>query len=176
MSSRTLLPLAGTLLVACSPHVPGTAEDLHTQYVDTDVVHMALDVSLADRSAEATLTVAAPSGRVAFEAAGLDVASVTAEGEPVPFEKDAAGLLWVDTNAEELVVRYQFEQRSNGDGWLTSGSTLLWPYHCGNLFPCNSDPRDGATFELAVHDAPEPLVFPTTVKLESPTYVLAWAQ
>jgi aminopeptidase N len=164
------------LASACSSQEPGLSASNHTQYVDTDIVHMALDVSLADQDATAVLTVAQQgASRVAFEAVGLEVAEVTAAGEPVAFEKDEAGLLWVEYSAEEISVRYHFEEQNNGNGWLTSGSTLVWPYHCGNLFPCNSDPRDGATFELAVHNAPDKLVFADSVTTESPTYVLAWA-
>ena len=34
------------------------------------------------------------------------------------------------------------------------GYSLLWPYHCGNLFPCHSQPRDGTTLSLAVTGVP----------------------
>ena len=30
---------------------------------------------------------------------------------------------------------------SNADGLLPGGSTVIWPYYCGNLFPCHSPAR-----------------------------------
>jgi hypothetical protein len=31
-------------------------------------------------------------------------------------------------------------------GASAGGYTLIWPYYCGNLFPCHSLPADGTTF------------------------------
>lgn len=163
------------LASACGAQDVGVADESHTEHVDTDVVHVALEVSLAAREATARIDMAPRSGATALEAGGLDVTEVVANGEPVSFDKDEQGHLIVDTDAEQITVRYAFHEQHDGDGWLASGSTLLWPYHCGNLFPCNSDPNDGLTFELEVGDAPQPLIYPSQVATDTPAYVLAWA-
>lgn len=178
MSSRTrhvsFAVACAVVTSACSAPDVGSGDLAHTARVDTDVVHVSLDVSLAAREATARIVMAPRDGATLLEAGGLDVTEVEADGEPLAFEKDGEGRLVVDTDAEQITVRYGFAEQSDG-GWLTSGSTLLWPYHCGNLFPCNSDPSDGLTFELAVGDAPQPLIHPSQVGTDTPAYVLAWA-
>ena len=50
-----------------------------------------------------------------------------------------------------LVVEYAFADHDDFDGWMPAqGVSFLWPYFCGNLFPCKSDPADGVTFAMAV--------------------------
>ena len=58
------------------------------------------------------------------------------------------GKLLVSNVRGALVVEYAFEQHTNADGLLPGGSTVIWPYFCGNLFPCHSQPADGTTFTL----------------------------
>ena len=47
-----------------------------------------------------------------------------------------------------LVVEYGFAQHTKPTACLPGGSTVIWPYFCGNLFPCHSQPADGTTFTL----------------------------
>jgi aminopeptidase N len=52
----------------------------------------------------------------------------------------------------------------------------LWPYFCGNLFPCHSQPRDGMTMSLNVTGVPAGKVAVWTPSFtEAPAYQLAWA-
>jgi aminopeptidase N len=57
------------------------------------------------------------------------------------------------------------------------GFTLLWPYYCGNLFPCRSNPADGTTFTLALTGVPagQVAVYPAAIATEAPSYQIAWA-
>src|SRR5207244_137391 len=56
-------------------------------------------------------------------------------------------------------------------------STLIWPYYCGNLFPCHSSLGDGITFSVKVTGAPmgQTTIVPGPVTLPSPSYMVAWA-
>jgi aminopeptidase N len=55
--------------------------------------------------------------------------------------------------------------------------TLIWPYHCGNVFPCHTDPGDGMVFDLQLENVPEGQVaiFPDRIETDAPSYMLAWA-
>src|SRR5258706_2568494 len=41
---------------------------------------------------------------------------------------------------------FAFNYHEGFTGASKNGFTLLWPYYCGNLFPCHSQPGDGPTF------------------------------
>jgi aminopeptidase N len=59
----------------------------------------------------------------------------------------------------------------------TEQLTFLWPYFCGNLFPCKSDPADGVAFTLKVTGAAAGMtaVYPTSIPADAPSYMPAIA-
>lgn len=78
-----------------------------------------------------------------------------------------------------LVVSYSFNTQASffpGGGWLGQ-YTFTWPYYCGNLFPCRSNPAEGTTFSLNVQGVPagSKAVYPSTIETEAPAYMLAIA-
>lgn len=147
-----------------------------------DILHTALDISLASLSGSARIEVAgSDSGAASFEAQGLEILAVSdADGAPLEHElvdgRLDVGLPPSDA-PQSLVVDYTFGLQTELDGLLDQGSTLLWPYFCGNLFPCKSAPDDGLTFELTVRDGPEgtTTVFPMGIETDAPSYMIAWA-
>lgn len=132
---------------------------------------MSLTVSLTQQRATATLQMAG-NDPVSLDAHGLQIHDVRVDGHTVPWSHDEGTLVVGDHQA--LEIDYAFEQRSSSDGWLSTGTTLLWPYHCGNLFPCNPDPRDGLRFELHIDESD--VVYPAAVATEAPAYMLGWAR
>lgn len=154
------------------------AEDL-----SRDILHTALDVDLATKTGTATITLAPSQGTGAsFEAAGLEITAVRGAAGPLNFAVAAdAGRLDVGVPASDepatVIVEYGFKQQKVFEGLMAGGSTLVWPYWCGNLFPCHSDPADGMTFALSVAGAPagSTTVRPTLVEVDTPSYVLGWA-
>lgn len=146
-----------------------------------DLLATALDVDLATRTATAKIRLSGASAKgVSFESQGLGIDSVEDASGSLPFQM-VDGRLDVslpDSASEvELTVRYRFEQKSSFDGLLSGGATFVWPYFCGNLFPCKSDPSDGLSFALDVHGAPsgKTVVFPKSIEADAPSYMLAWA-
>jgi aminopeptidase N len=76
-----------------------------------------------------------------------------------------------------LTIEYRYQDHGGFQGASPAGYTLLWPYHCGNLFPCKSDPADGLRFDLALSGV-EPgkvALFPATIAADAPSYMIAWA-
>src|SRR5262249_35022939 len=74
-----------------------------------------------------------------------------------------------------IIVKYKFSShgKSDFDGWMGgSGVTFLWPYFCGNLFPCKSDPADGLTVTMHVTGVENGLtaVYPATIPGAAPSY------
>lgn len=148
-----------------------------------DILHTALDVSLTTLTAQARIELAGSttSSAASFEASGLTITEVTdGDGEPLEHAIVDGRLdvgLAPSAQPQTLVVDYAFGVQAQFDGLLEGGSTLLWPYHCHNLFPCKSTPDDGLTFELSVAGAPagQTTVFPPAIAPDAPSYMVAWA-
>ncbi len=145
-----------------------------------DIERTALEVDVASRSATARMELAeSRTGRLTVEAGDLDIHSVRGRNRALPFTREGK-LLHVelgDDAIRTLTFEYDFRQHDDFDGLLASGSTNVWPYHCGNLYPCNSSPSDGLRFSLALRGVPrgQQAIFPTAIERNVPTYTLAWA-
>lgn len=146
-----------------------------------DMLSTVLDVDLAARTASARVRLDPKGGpSVSLEAKGLAIKSVKSPAGPLSFEVEA-GTLKIELPASsapaELVIDYGFEVRSSFDGLLAGGATFVWPYFCGNLFPCKSDPSDGLELSLNVKGAPagQTVVYPKSIAADAPSYMLAWA-
>lgn len=145
-----------------------------------DIVDTTLAVDVAARTATATITLA-PSTSVgaSFEIGDLVIGAVRLGTAP---------LLWTDTGDQldlgvppstgplVVTIDYAWQTHGDSDGVSPNGYTLTWPYWCGNVFPCKSDPSDGTTFHLQVTGAAatSTIIFPTTIATEAPAYMAAW--
>ena len=100
---------------------------------------------------------------------GADLAHAAAAGRLALALPRAAGPLTVD-------VAYRWRPHPF-QGASAAGFTVVWPYFCGNLFPCHSAPADGTTFALALAGVPagKTAVFPAAIATPAPAYQLAWA-
>ena len=129
---------------------------------DQDVVSAALSFDVSTLAARAELVVRPAGGVVRLDARGLEVHGVWVDGDPTEPEDDG-GWLVVDAEADPVTVRvdYTFPERgpSQFDGWMPGhGVSFLWPYYCGNLYPCDPDIRDGLRFTLEVTGVAEGLI------------------
>jgi aminopeptidase N len=156
--------------------LPSPAENL-----GRDILHTALSVDLATMRATATITLAPSNGTAAsFEAAGLSIDAVKSAAGPLLFAVNG-GRLDVGVPAGDVpatvIIDYGFEQQKLFEGLMSNGATLVWPYFCGNLFPCHSDPADGTTFSLDVKGTPagSTTVFAPSIAVSAPSYQVAWA-
>ena len=149
---------------------------------DRDLLHMDLAVDLDALSAVATITVAASSAEgLSLEVQGLTISAVSIDG-CVPDWQVTDGQLHLGVPVADedpvLTVAYSFAVQSDYDGWLARDLTFTWPYFCGNLFPCHSDPADGLSMDLTVTTASEGdvVVYPPSIPADAPSYQLAWAR
>jgi aminopeptidase N len=150
--------------------VPDTSRDI----LDTT---LAIDVSAHTATASVTLA-ASPSTGASFEIGDLDIRSVR-HGE--------ADLTWVDrgttldvmvpSSTEPLVltIEYAWHWHASSDGVSAAGYTVTWPYWCGNVFPCRSEPSDGTTFHLNVTGVEAGrAIYPSEILAPAPPYMAAW--
>ena len=145
-----------------------------------DILSTALAFDLEKKTATARIALAAATrAGASLDVHGIKVSAVSdGDGNPIAY-KLAQGRLDVDLPADgehTVVVSFTFFEHAGQQGLGAGGETLTWPYFCGNLFPCKSDPSDGLTFELELSGLPEgkQAVFPAQIPADGPSYMLAW--
>ena len=159
---------------SAGPIPPG--EDLIRDIVSTD-----LAVDLAAMTATATITLAPSSSQGAsFEIGDLEVTAVRHGTTELQFADRGDQIdIGVPATTEPLVlaIDYRFLSHNGFNGADPDGFTFVWPYYCGNLFPCHSAPPDGTTFRLALTGVPDGsvAVYPTSIDSPAPSYQIAWA-
>jgi aminopeptidase N len=169
------------VLVGCASEPADTPDDedwLDGKGDGASAVNIAethLDVDIAAKTAVATIELER-NGNVSLEAGGLTITDVTDNRGHRRFTlRD--GKLRVSNVYAPLVITYAFAQHSMADGLLPGGSTVVWPYFCGNLFPCHSQPADGTTFTLSLEGVPagKTAIYPEAIETDAPPYMIAWA-
>src|SRR5688572_27158850 len=154
MRALWLIPL----LLACAEQPTEDLDD--EEWLDgkgdgasgVNIAETQLDVDIAAKTAVATIELER-NGNVALEVGGLTITGVT-DNRGNRRYKILNGKLLVSRVYGPLVISYSFSEHSMADGLLPGGSTVVWPYFCGNLFPCHSQPADGTKFTLAIDGVP----------------------
>ncbi len=193
MSCRLLLVL-GLLVPACgddaggSPDAPVSIEPTANPAREVLDTKLAYDVTALSATALITFAPSTEPGAT-LEVGDLTIHSVTHGGGPLAFTAVTAPGTMLHANDhtidlalpasdEPLVVTIAFLYKNHAgfEGAATAGFTLVWPYHCGNLFPCHSNPDDGLTMSLELTGLPagKMAVFPPALT-EAPSYQLAWS-
>ncbi len=159
----------------------GAPDATPAQGHDRDLGETRLSLDLTTHLASASIDVRGGAPDTAtFEIGDLTIMSVKQGAADLPFTAEG-GTLAVDIGAgpATLDIAYTFADHSMFDGWdpapAGTGYSLLWPYFCGNLFPCDSRPVDGSPFTLDITGVPAGMtaVYPTTIPGEAPSYMPA---
>jgi aminopeptidase N len=182
---RALIALnAAWVFAACGSKTPPDAPDAAplapTPNPGREIVDTRLAFDVTALSATATLTFG-PSANpgATLEVGDLVIESVKIDATDVAFAiADRKLDLALPASDQPLPVTFTYSYKPHsGFSGATASFTFLWPYYCGNLFPCHSDPSDGTTFTLDVTGVPagKTAIFPTGVSNEAPSYQVAWA-
>ena len=145
------------------------------EVIDT---RLAFDVTAMTATATVTFGASATPGAT-VEVGDLVIDSVRIGGTAIDSARTGAKLdlaLPASDGPTPVEFAYQWKPKANFDGASSGGFTFVWPYFCGNLFPCHSDPSDGTTFTLDVTGVPASsmAVFAPAIT-EAPAYQVAWA-
>lgn len=109
-----------------------------------DITDTRLAFDVTARSGSATITFAASAMPGAtLEVADLMLDSVRSGGVDLAFAADATlKTINLALSASEqpgvVEIAFRYRNHSGFQGAVTEGYTFLWPYYCGNLFPCHS--------------------------------------
>jgi len=138
-----------------------------------------LHVDVGDMTGEASIWFEpSRSKTVSLEASGLAIDDVYDDDGSVPWEVRLGALHIAHVAASGPIhIDYHFKREKQGEGLAKNGSTVLWPYFCGNLFPCRSGPADGMQFEMQVsgYASTSKAIYPEELIADAPSYTLAFA-
>lgn len=152
-----------------------------------DILTTGLELDLTLHTGKATIALAgsATSKAASFEIGDLTINKVYDDQGPLEFATKSGKIgaqldIGVPSGAGDakIVIEYAFTPHTQFDGWLEQEQlSFLWPYFCGNLFPCKSDPADGAAFTIKVTGAAAGMtaVFPASIPADAPSYMPAIA-
>lgn len=154
----------------------GSAQDIRT-------THLALDVGALTGLSTLVVQPAEGADAVFLDTSGLTLSSVKVSGaDATPEPSGALTRIPVGAAASPvtLEIGYSFPPRTVAefDGWMPElGVSFVWPYFCGNLFPCNPSMEDGVTFTMDVTGVDPGLtaIFPKTTVSDAPAYMPALA-
>jgi aminopeptidase N len=161
---------------------PPASEDLTRDILTTD---LELDLTTLKGKATITLAASATSKGASFEIGDLDITKVSDDLGALQFAtKSGKHGSQLDVGVPEgaaaakIVVEYAFKDHTMFDGWMAKEQvSFLWPYFCGNLFPCKSDPADGVAFTMKItgEAAGMTAVYPAVIPSDAPSYMPAVA-
>ena len=183
MRARLLVLLAAS--AACGgknmPAVDAPGAVTPTPNPGRQVTDTRLSFDVSQMTGTATITLApSPTPGASLEVGDLQIDSVQLSGAALPYAVSASELdlaLPASDQPIAVAVAYHYKSHEQFTGASASGYTFLWPYYCGNLFPCHSQPADGTTFSLDVHGVPagKIAVFPAQISAAAPSYQIAWS-
>src|SRR5260221_6539635 len=162
-----VIGLAAGGVVACGSDTPPTPP---TANPAREIIDTKLAIDLAAMTGVATITFGASTTPGAtLEDNGLTIDRVVdpTDGAPMPFDDTMNLALGLPASTQQLAaeIHYHWVDHEGFTGVSASGYTLVWPYYCGNMFPCHSAPADGTTFALQLDNVPggKLAVYPATI-------------
>jgi aminopeptidase N len=145
------------------------------------VIDTRLNVDYGAMTAVATISFG-PSDKpgASLEIGNLTIDTVQHRDAPIVFATNGSSLelgIPADSGPFAVDISYQWQFDEGFTGASKNGYTLDWPYYCGNVFPCHSDPADGTTFAAGIGNIPAGMVavYPDTIPSAAPSYQFAWS-
>ena len=170
-----LIGCGGTTVTPDAPAEPiAPTANLAREIVDTQ---LSFDVTARTGTAVITFGASAAPGAT-VEVGDLALEAVSVGSAEIQFEvADGKANLGLPSSDQPLPVTFTYTYlRHPSFNGAADSFTFVWPYFCGNVFPCHSDPEDGTTFSLELAGVPagKTAIFPASL-VEAPSYQIAWA-
>jgi aminopeptidase N len=179
------LLLANVLSSGCNSGGSGESQSvLPDASIDweRDILLTSLDIDVESMTARADVVLAGSSSSsgASFEVGDLIITNVTLDGMQLRYTTELNRLdvgVPLSDESQTLSIEYSFNLHDNQNGVLENGVTFTWPYYCGNVFPCRSEPAEGSHYQVMISGIPSGSIgiYPQSVSADMPAYALAWA-
>ncbi len=168
------------LVVACKGSEP-TPDAMPVPMANParEIVDTALALDVTAQTGVATIALGPGDDGATLEVGDLQIDSIaTTDGTPIAFaDHDKLLDLAVDDATGPFAINYHYKLHEGFQGISKNGYSLIWPYFCGNMFPCHSAPADGTSFSsIAITGVPSGsvAVVPPSITV-APSYQVAFA-
>jgi hypothetical protein len=146
---------------------------------DILLTSLAIDLEAMTGTADVVLSGSSSSTGASFEIGDLLIKNVSSDTGQLNFNTESGRLdvgVPISADTQTLTIEYSFNMQDGFSGLLQNGMTFTWPYYCGNLFPCRSEPAEGSAYELMISGIPDGMlgIYPQSVATDMPAYMLAW--
>ncbi len=183
------LPLSGLLIVllqlmlcGCGGSDTRDGDATPVSAETTDILSTDLTIDLQTLSGRADITLSANSDDpdIVFESGNLDIIRVSSHTQDLGYRREGTQLIIAlpahDTPIP-VSIEYLFHEQTAFEGYTLNGATFTWPYFCGNLFPCHSEPAEGVTYTMHLSGVPDTLtaIYPQSIGADAPAYMPGWA-
>ncbi len=154
--------------------------NVSTETTDILSTDLTIDLQTLNGRADIILSAAPDAPDIVFESGNLDILRVSSNGQALDYRVEGTDLVVALPTTDQPIrvsIEYLFHEQTTFEGYTLSGATFTWPYFCGNLFPCHSEPSEGATYTMNLTGLPDNLtaVYPKQIEADAPAYMLAWA-
>lgn len=155
-----------------------------TEHWGHNIRSTALAVNIGEQKVTATIVLNTHGSLAAsFEIGNLEILAVRGESGPLRYKAGNGRLdigmpsFSASHSDSRIEVDYHYKLHDNFDGAMASGVTMLWPYFCGNLYPCKSNPSESLTFEMSLSnfDSNKVAVYPKAITSQATSYQIGWA-
>ncbi|PVV06436.1 MAG: hypothetical protein B6D82_17915 [gamma proteobacterium symbiont of Ctena orbiculata] len=169
------------LMVGCNKQHSGDLPAASTDWSrDILMTNLIVDLDSMRASADIVLAGSLASTGASFEIGDLIVEQVTSNATQLNFRTGQGRLdvgVPLSVQDQTLTIDYRFAIQDDFNGLLRSGATFIWPYYCGNLFPCRSEPAEGSSYSLMLEGVPDGAtgLFPQSITMDVPAYMVGWA-
>ena len=145
---------------------------------DLLTTHVSLDLEALRGRAEIYFMPSISSTGASLDVRGLLVRDVTGPLGALRHRVEDGRLdVGIPLGTVSMTIEYDFTLQDEFNGYLPEGHTFLWPYFCGNLFPCKPETSDGLMFSLDVTGVPDGhiAIYPDVIPWNAPSYMPALA-
>jgi aminopeptidase N len=147
---------------------------------DIKSTHLSIDLVNMSGTANIELAGSMESTAVSLEIGDLVIDSVLLGAAQLQFKTIGEQLdIGVPKSQDSAIVtiNYSFNLHNDFDGIISNGYSFTWPYFCGNVFPCISEPESGSRYQLELIGVPEgyDAIYPSVVSEDAPSYMIGWA-
>jgi len=128
---------------------------------DCDIKHVALAFDVGKRTAKGVYELGAGCDLgITLSVGNLEV-NVEESGSGAPMLRWHKGnrldVAWAKAATScidsRLTLTWKYQPTVTFNGFMESGSTVLWPDYCGNLYPCHPSMKDGIRYTVKVTGA-----------------------
>ena len=175
--SQQLIGCDGSSDSRTDTEIQPALEDWNRNIISTDIY-----LNLDQRKGTAIIRIdgSYTSNGISFEVGDLLIDMILVNGQEVNYKlfEDRLDVEVPKVGQElEVTVDYSFSYHEAFNGVSTDGYSFTWPYYCGNIFPCHSNPKQGSRYGLHIGGLPEGLqaVYPDSIQTDAPSYMVGFS-